>query len=46
MNDEEHMPVIEKRMDLHVIGEVRHADLVLAYNRALLEARRVERGER
>jgi len=46
MNDEEHMPVVDNSQDLHVVGEVRHADLVLAYNRALLEARAVERGDR
>jgi len=43
VNDEEHMPVVDNGKDLRVIGEVRHADLVLAYNRALLEARRAER---
>ena len=45
MNDEEHMPVVDNGRDLHVIGEVRHSDLVLAYNRALLAARAAERGE-
>jgi chloride channel protein, CIC family len=45
LNDEEHMPVVDDGRDLHVIGEVRRADLVLAYNRALLAARRIERGE-
>jgi len=45
MNEEEHMPVVDNGHDLHVVGEVRQSDLVLAYNRALLEARRAERGE-
>ncbi len=42
LNDEEHLPVVDNGTDLRVIGEVRHADLMLAYNRALLEARRAE----
>jgi CIC family chloride channel protein len=42
---EEHMPVVNNGTDRKVIGEVRHSDLVLAYNRALLEARAAERGE-
>ena len=45
MNDEEHMPVVDDGEQLHVIGEVRHQDMVLAYNRALLAARAEERGE-
>jgi CIC family chloride channel protein len=45
MNDEEHMPVVDDGATLHVIGEVRFQDLVLAYNRALLAARAEERGE-
>lgn len=45
MNGEEHMPVVDNGEDLKVIGEVRYQDLLLAYNRALLQARAVERGE-
>jgi Mg/Co/Ni transporter MgtE len=45
MNDEEHMPVVDDGATLHVIGEVRYQDLVLAYNRALLAARAEECGE-
>jgi CIC family chloride channel protein len=44
-NREEHMPVVDNGTDRRVIGEVRHSDLVLAYNQALLEARAAERGE-
>jgi CIC family chloride channel protein len=44
-NREEHMPVVNNGTDRKVIGEVRHNDLVLAYNKALLEARAAERGE-
>ena len=44
-NREEHLPVVDNRQDLRVIGEVRYQDLVLAYNRALLAARAAERGE-
>ncbi len=43
-NREEHLPVVEDRDGLKVIGEVRYQDLVLAYNRALLAARAAERG--
>jgi chloride channel protein, CIC family len=42
---EEHMPVVDNGTDRKVIGEVRHSDLVLAYNRVLLDARAAERGE-
>ncbi len=42
---EDHVPVVKSREDPTVLGEVRQQDLVLAYNRALLEARAVERGE-
>jgi CIC family chloride channel protein len=44
-NREEHLPVVDNRRDLKVIGEVRYQDLVLAYNRALLAARATERGD-
>lgn len=43
INDEEHLPVVSDGSSLQVIGEVRRSDLVLAYNRALLEARERER---
>ena len=39
------MPVVDNGQDMHMIGEVRYQDLVLAYNRALLAARAAERGE-
>lgn len=41
----EHLPVVDSRELCHVIGEVRYRDLLLAYNTALIEARRAERGE-
>ena len=44
VNGEEHMPVVDNGQGMKVIGEVRHADLVLAYNRALLQHRHGERG--
>ena len=44
-NREEHVPVVNNNTDRKVIGEVRHSDLVMAYNRALLEARAEERGD-
>ncbi|MEM7025505.1 MAG: chloride channel protein [Pseudomonadota bacterium] len=44
-NHEEHMPVVNNGTERKVIGEVRLSDLVLALNRALLEARAAERGE-
>jgi CIC family chloride channel protein len=44
-NRDEHVPVVNNGTDRKVIGEVRHSDLVLAYNQALLEARAAERGE-
>lgn len=43
-NQEEHMPVVDNGKDMRVIGEVRHADLVLAHNRALLQTGSPERG--
>ncbi len=36
---EEHIPVVESRQTLKVIGDVRMRDLVQAYNRALLDSR-------
>ncbi len=41
---EEHMPVVRAGDSMQVIAEVRLSDLVLAQNRALLEARALERG--
>ncbi len=41
---EEHMPVVNNEQSMQVVAEVRLSDLVLAQNRALLEARAVERG--
>lgn len=41
---EEHMPVVKSGDSMEVIAEVRLADLLLAQNRALLEARALERG--
>ena len=37
--------VLDNGQDMHVIGEVRYQDLLLAYNRALLAARAAERRE-
>ena len=45
-NHEEHMPVVKDKTSLAVIAEVRLVDLLLARNRALIEARVAERGER
>ncbi len=41
---EEHMPVVKDDETKQVIAEVRLSDLILAQNRALLEARALERG--
>ena len=41
---EEHMPVVKAADSMQVIAEVRLSDLILAQNRALLEARALERG--
>ena len=43
--EEDHIPVVRSREDPTVLGEVRQRDLMLAHNRALLEARSLERGE-
>jgi hypothetical protein len=43
---EEHLPVVDRRDGGRIIGVVQRADLIQAYNRALLRARAVERGER
>jgi CIC family chloride channel protein len=45
-NHEEHMPVIRDRASGEVIAEVRLADLLVAQNQALLQARAEERGDR
>ena len=37
--------MLDNGQDMHVIGEVRYQDLLLAYNRALLAARAAERRE-
>lgn len=42
---EEHMPVVKDDDSKQVIAEVRLSDLILAQNRALLEARALERGK-
>ena len=42
---EDRLPVIDSREGGRVIGEVRRADLIRAYNHALLRARAIERGE-
>lgn len=39
------LPVVETREDRRVIGVLRQADVLVAYNRALLQARAEERGE-
>ncbi|MGI9434856.1 MAG: chloride channel protein [Geminicoccaceae bacterium] len=41
---EEHMPVVNDEASMEVVAEIRLSDLLLAQNRALLEARAVERG--
>ena len=41
---EEHVPVVEGRQTLQMMGEVRYRDLVPAADRALLAARAAERG--
>jgi len=43
---EDHIPVVSDGHGRKVIGEVRFADLIEAYNRALLEARAIEQGKR
>ena len=43
---EEHLPVVDRRAGGRIIGEVQRADLIQAYNHALLRARAIERGER
>ena len=42
---EEHLAVVENRETMKLVGFVHEIDVMLVYNRALLEARREERGE-
>ncbi|MCB1882990.1 MAG: chloride channel protein [Geminicoccaceae bacterium] len=43
---EENVPVVRGEADMRLVGEVRFADLMRAYNTALLEARATEQGRR
>ena len=43
---EAHVPVVRGEEDARLVGEVRFADLIRAYNTALLEARAIEQGRR
>jgi CIC family chloride channel protein len=43
---EEHLPVVEDEASMKVVGVLRHRKVLLAYNRALMEVRAEERGER
>jgi len=40
----EHIPVVDGRQNMQVVGEVRQTDLIHAYNQALLRARAIEHG--
>jgi CIC family chloride channel protein len=42
---EEHVAVVENRESMKLVGFIHEIDVMLIYNRALLEARREERGE-
>ena len=42
---EEHVGVVEDRESMKLVGFVHEIDVMVVYNRALLEARREERGE-
>ena len=42
---EEHVAVVDDRESLRLVGFVHEVEVLLAYNRALVEARREERGE-
>ena len=42
---EEHLAVVENHASMKLVGFVHEIDVMLIYNRALLEARREERGE-
>lgn len=42
---EEHLAVVEDHKSMRLVGFVHEVDVMFAYNRALMEARREERGE-
>ena len=42
---EEHVAVVENRDSMKLVGFIHEIDVMFIYNRALLEARREERGE-
>ena len=42
---EEHVAVVEDRTSMKLIGFLHEIDVMLIYNRALIDARREERGE-
>ena len=42
---EEHVGVVEDRESMKLVGFIHEIDVMAVYNRALLEARREERGE-
>ena len=42
---EEHVAVVENRDSQKLVGFIHEIDVMLVYNRALLDARREERGE-
>jgi CIC family chloride channel protein len=42
---EEHVAVVEDRTSMKLVGFLHEIDVMLIYNRALLDARREERGE-
>lgn len=42
---EEHVAVVENRENMKLVGFIHEIDVMFVYNRALLEARREERGE-
>ena len=44
-HDEDYLPVVDDTEQRRVVGVLHHKDLLLAHNRALLEARAEERGE-
>ncbi len=41
---EEHLAVVESRETMRPVGFLHQVDVMVAYNRALMEARREERG--
>ncbi len=42
---EDHVPVVEDEAGMKVVGVIHHRQVLLAYNRALMEVRAEERGE-